>query len=266
MGTDFTSTTGCNAAGVILGHYHIGRTPKGQRRAKFSKPNRRTATGEKMSDDDWEANDKEEDNWEEDDAPEKKDADWEDDEGDKQQDAASEDKEWEKESPGKARTVSEVSGATPTPSKAKETLLPPSATGVAGKKTINSLVDYKITNFKDVEGMLNKFLRPKLYPEEGTTGHAKLKAKNAHLKVLSNFCDAKLAQLEMGELEKFQKELTKQIKAKKEEEVKAEKDAVKAEARKVEEEKKAEEERLAKEAAAKGETYINDEDFFAGLE
>jgi len=193
---------------------------------------------------------------------------------------------WVKESPTtKARTNSEASSSGDTsPSKKKEhekeTLLLPSTDKnesegnkketllpvdkSEGKK--NSWSEFKIKNFKDVEEMINRFLRPKLYPEEGTEGAKKLTVKKAHTKVLNTFCDAKLAQLELNEMEKFGKELTKIIKAKKEQEEAAAKEKIRMEAKAADDAKKAEEERLAKEAAAKGEEYVNDEDFFAGLE
>mmetsp|Transcript_17037 Transcript_17037/g.42228 ORF Transcript_17037/g.42228 Transcript_17037/m.42228 type:complete len:339 (-) Transcript_17037:656-1672(-) len=91
-------------------------------------------------------------------------------------------------------------------------------------------------------------------------------SKGAHLKVLTMAIEKNAAKLEQTQIAVLQKELEKLITKKKQEAEKADQEAVKAAAKADLDAKKAEEERLKKEAEEKGETYVADEDFFAGLE
>ncbi|CAD7932438.1 unnamed protein product [Amoebophrya sp. A120] len=190
----------------------------------------------------------------------------------------------------KSDAPSEIqSSPSPAKDKKKETLLPELTTGnidALNKKdgsvqTINSFESFEVKQMQDVEKLITQFLQPKLFPassaenekqsvKSGTTGATTNKkgvvSKNAHGKCLSLAVEKQFAKLELKQMEAFQGELTKLITKKKKEEKEAEQNAKKEQVKADLEQKKAEEERLKKEAEEKGEAYVNDEDFFAGLE
>ncbi|CAD7975989.1 unnamed protein product [Amoebophrya sp. A25] len=137
---------------------------------------------------------------------------------------------------------------------AKETLLPKE---VDMKKTINSWTDFEVKQFPDLEKMVNEYLKPKL--SDAT-------AKAAHNKCLALAVEQNFAKLDQGQMQVFQKELEKMVVAKKAQQKKKEAEAKKEATAAEEAARKAAEEQKKKEAEAKGESYVADEDFFAGLE
>lgn len=214
-----------------------------------------------VDDDNWEEENvaKEDDNWEEDEDSKKTTGEWHIVES---QDGTS---------PVPTPEAETVPGAETT-EKDRETLLPPPVgeleleeEPVEKEAKPNSWTQFGLKNFSDVEAMINRFVRPKLYPET-EKGVAKLKAKKAHLGVLRTAMDTKFGQLELGEMDKFLKEVQKLKAAAKISELAAQKEAIKKQAADVEALKKSEDEVKQLAALAKGENYQNDEDFFAGLE
>ena len=111
------------------------------------------------------------------------------------------------------------------------------------------------------------FVQPKFFPDpDSTNPHHEIKAKHAHKTLMDTVIAAKIGHLTMPELEKLQKEMEKGTAKKKKDIADAEKEKKKEE-EEAEAKEKARIERLKEEEARKaGQSYVNDEDFFAGLE
>lgn len=129
-------------------------------------------------------------------------------------------------------------------------------------KQIDSLKDFKIKNMQDVDLMLEKLLKPKLFPEDP---EQEPKAKNVHYKMLLLFLDAYMHDLDTNNLEKLQALVDGLQKTREKEATEAEKKRKKELAQEEERLKQEEVEKKKQEAKEKGEEFVDDEDFFAGL-
>lgn len=160
--------------------------------------------------------------------------------------------------------------STPVQIKSKEKLLGipkkasvPAALGSTHKK--HALREFTIKTMPDMEALVNTLVRSKLFPSSNDHKNM-VQTKSAAWKFTKAAMEQKMGTLEPKELDKLERELLKQIELKKTMEAAAELDAKKEELKKEAAEKARRDEELRLEAEAKGEQYVNDEDYFAGLE
>lgn len=133
------------------------------------------------------------------------------------------------------------------------------------KVSKGALVKVQLKHMSDVDQLVSVFIRSKIFPE--TDGRReKLTVKKAAWKCLKQAVEQKYVMLDTKEAEKFDKELAKQIDIKKQAVIQAEAEAKLEETKREQAAKETREAELKRVAEAKGEVYVNDEDFFAGLE